>query len=61
MEDILKQVETYTSEIVVFNTSDPETLESFRIRFLGMKGLVKSLMGEMKNIPADKKKNSARS
>jgi phenylalanyl-tRNA synthetase alpha chain len=56
MEDILKQVETYTSEIAVFNTSDPETLESFRIRFLGMKGLVKSLMGEMKNIPADRKK-----
>ena len=56
MEDILKQVETYTSEIALFKTSDPETLESFRIRFLGMKGLVKSLMGEMKNIPADKKK-----
>ena len=56
MEDVLQQVENYTKEIVVFETTDPETLEAFRIRFLGMKGLVKSLMGEMKNVPVDKKK-----
>ena len=56
MEDVLQQVENYAREIASFDSTDPETLESFRIRFLGMKGLVKSLMGEMKNIPAEKKK-----
>jgi phenylalanyl-tRNA synthetase alpha chain len=56
MEDVLQQVENYTKEIAVFETTDPETLEAFRIRFLGMKGLVKSLMGEMKNVPVEKKK-----
>jgi phenylalanyl-tRNA synthetase alpha chain len=57
MEDVLQQVENYSREIASFETSDPETLETFRIRFLGMKGLVKSLMGEMKNVPAEKKKD----
>jgi len=56
MEDVLQQVENYTKEIVAFETTDPETLEAFRIRYLGMKGLVKSLMGEMKNVPVEKKK-----
>ena len=56
MEDVLQQVENYAREIASFDSTDPETLESFRIRFLGMKGLVKGLMGEMKNIPAEKKK-----
>jgi len=56
MEDVLQQVENYTKEIAAFETTDPEALEAFRIRFLGMKGLVKSLMGEMKNVPIDKKK-----
>ena len=56
MEDVLQQVENYTKEIAAFETTDPETLEAFRIRFLGMKGLVKSLMGEMKNVPVEKKK-----
>ncbi len=57
MEDVLQQVENYTREIDSFETSDPEILEAFRIRFLGMKGLVKSLMGEMKNVPIEKKKD----
>jgi phenylalanyl-tRNA synthetase alpha chain len=56
MEDVLQQVENYTKEIAAFDTTDPETLEAFRIRYLGMKGLVKSLMGEMKNVPVEKKK-----
>jgi phenylalanyl-tRNA synthetase alpha chain len=56
MEDVLQQVEKYTKEIAAFETTDPESLEAFRIRYLGMKGLVKSLMGEMKNVPVEKKK-----
>src|SRR5690606_29925296 len=30
--------------------------EAFRIKYLGTKGLVKGLMGEMKNVPTDKKR-----
>jgi phenylalanyl-tRNA synthetase alpha chain len=56
MEEIIQQVEKYQAEIAAFDTTDPETLESFRIRFLGMKGIVKALMGEMKSVPADKKR-----
>ena len=35
---------------------DQETLEAFRIKYLGTKGLVKQVMGEMKNVPAENKK-----
>ena len=31
-------------------------MEAFRIRFLGTKGLVKNLMGEMKEVPAEQRK-----
>lgn len=37
-------------------TSDAQSAENFRIRFLGTKGIIKSLMAEMKNVPAEKKK-----
>jgi phenylalanyl-tRNA synthetase alpha chain len=32
-------------------------LEAFRIKFLGTKGIVKALMGEMKNVPADRRRD----
>ena len=31
-------------------------VEEFRIKYLGTKGIVKAIMGEMKNVPAEKKK-----
>lgn len=33
-----------------------ESLEAYRIRFLGTKGILKNLFTEMKNVPAEKKK-----
>jgi phenylalanyl-tRNA synthetase alpha chain len=33
-------------------------MEQFRIRFLGSKGIVKNLFGEMKTVPADKRKEA---
>ncbi len=33
-----------------------DELENFRIKFLGTKGIVKSVMGEMKNVPHENKK-----
>jgi len=56
METVIQQIEQYRREIAGATASDADELEQFRTRFLGTKGLVKSLMGEMKNIPADQKK-----
>lgn len=36
--------------------ADSETLEQFRIRYLGAKGELKALMGLMKEVPGDQKK-----
>ena len=56
MEELLQQIEAYRSEIENIQISNPQELEEYRIKFLGTKGIVKSLFGEMKSVPADKKK-----
>src|SRR5215471_5199309 len=57
MEELLQQVENYKKEITVYEANTAEGAEAFRIKYLGTKGLVKTLMAEMKNIPAEQKKN----
>jgi phenylalanyl-tRNA synthetase alpha chain len=56
MDNLLKLVENSKEEIKSFSSTDKNPAEAFRIRFLGSKGLIKSLMGEMKNIPAKDRK-----
>jgi phenylalanyl-tRNA synthetase alpha chain len=56
MDQLLQQIESYRKEIEGFEIANPAQLEEFRIRFLGTKGLTKSLFGEMKNVPNEKKK-----
>lgn len=56
MEALGKQIEAYRNEIAGFQGKTAEEVENFRIRFLGTKGLIKQLMGEMRNVPADQKK-----
>src|SRR6478672_7785844 len=56
MDQLLEQIETYRKEIEGYEISNPQQLEEFRIRFLGTKGLTKSLFAEMKNVPNEKKK-----
>ncbi len=56
MEQLLQQIEAYKQEISSFVASDQETLEAFRIKYLGTKGLIKQVMGEMKNVPNENKK-----
>ena len=56
MEQLLQQIEAYRKEIEGYEISNPQQLEEFRIRFLGTKGITKSLFGEMKNVPNEKKK-----
>ncbi len=38
--------------------ADPPGLETFRIKYLGTKGLLKQLMGEMKNVAPENKKEA---
>ena len=55
MQQLLQQIENLKSEITAFNEGDAET---FRIKFLGTKGQVKAIMGEMKNVAAENKKEA---
>lgn len=45
----------FKAEIAAFSDGDAE---SFRIKYLGTKGLVKSIMGEMKSVAAENKKEA---
>jgi phenylalanyl-tRNA synthetase alpha chain len=56
MEELLQRINNYKKEIEFFAINNGETAESFRIKFLGTKGIVKVLMQEMKNVPNEKKK-----
>jgi phenylalanyl-tRNA synthetase alpha chain len=56
MEELLSQLEAYRQEIATYPVTNAQQLEEYRIKYLGTKGLVKGLFGEMKNVPADKRK-----
>ncbi len=56
MEQLLQQIEEYKKEIAAFTATDEKQVEEFRIKWLGTKGIVKAIMGEMKNVPVEKKK-----
>ena len=53
MEQLLQQIELSKNEVAAFADGDAET---FRIKYLGTKGLVKAIMGEMKNVAPENKK-----
>lgn len=56
MEALMQQIDQYKQEIENTPVNGAESLEAYRIRFLGTKGIVKNLFTEMRNVPADKKK-----
>ncbi len=56
MENLAQRIEEYKNEINSFIVQKSEGAETFRIKYLGVKGLVKEVMGEMKNVAADKKR-----
>lgn len=56
MEELLEKLDTYRKEIIGTEISGADAAEAYRIRFLGTRGIVKNLFQEMKNVPADKKK-----
>lgn len=56
MEQLLDQIAAYKQEIESLVTNGAESLEAYRIKYLGTKGIVKNLFTEMRNVPAEKKK-----
>ena len=56
MEQLQDQINMYREEMQAYTAADEKQLEEFRIRFLGTKGIVKGVMGEMKNVAAENKK-----
>jgi len=56
MEELLRQIAEYRKEILAAVPDGAGALEAYRIRFLGTKGIVKSLFNEMKSVPNEKKK-----
>src|ERR1700742_1027561 len=57
MEKVLQQIDQYRKEIDQWVIASAEDLENYRIRFLGTKGIVKALFGEMKNVPVESKRS----
>jgi phenylalanyl-tRNA synthetase alpha chain len=57
MQHILDKIEELKNEIREAAIQNQEDLEKYRIRFLGTKGLVKELMGEMKNVSSELRKD----
>ena len=58
MELLLQQIENYKNEITAFSATDEKQVEEFRIKYLGTKGIVKAIMGEMKNVAVENKKEA---
>jgi phenylalanyl-tRNA synthetase alpha chain len=53
---VQENIEQVRKEIVDFAISNEQTLEQFRIRFLGSKGIVKDLFSELKTVPNEEKR-----
>ncbi len=51
-----QQLQDLLQEIEVANPASAETIEQFRLRFLGSNNVIKPLMGEIRNVPNEQKK-----
>ncbi len=58
MEQLLQKIAQYKNEINEKKAATKDEVEAFRIQYLGTKGLVKTIMGEMKDVAADKKREA---
>jgi phenylalanyl-tRNA synthetase alpha chain len=56
MEQFLEKIEALKKSIENYTNADGDVAEQFRIQFLGTKGAVKEIMGVMKEVPNEKKK-----
>ena len=53
---MIKKLEDYISHVKKFTSQDSNEIESFKIEFLGRKGVINYLFSDFKNVPADQKK-----
>jgi len=49
-------IQTIKFQVESYEISNPQELESFRIQFIGSKGSVKELFGQLKQVPNEEKK-----
>ena len=56
MQALVEQIEAYKQEIAAATAQSAAETEAFRIKYLGTKGLLKTVMGMMKEVPADQKR-----
>ena len=58
MNELVDKLQQYKSEIESYTATDAQSVEAYRIKYLGTKGLVKAVMGEMKNVPSEQRKEA---
>ncbi len=53
-----EQIAKHSADIDAYEAVDAAAAEAFRIQYLGTKGIVKAMFGEMKTVPAEQKKEA---
>jgi phenylalanyl-tRNA synthetase alpha chain len=53
---MINKIKQHIEEAKAFTTEDKTTLEEFRIKYLGSKGVLKDFFAEFKNVPNEQKK-----
>ena len=56
MEKLLETIAHHRNEISAYSSNAEDRAETFRIKYLGSKGVVKSLMAEMKSVSSENKR-----
>ena len=57
VQTLFEKVERIKDEVRAATPSTKEELEQYRIKFIGSKGIIKNVFSEIKNVPADQKKD----
>ena len=56
-QDVFDEVKAMMDSIKTDTVDDSESLEKFRIKYLGTKNIIKPLFGQIRNVPNEKKKD----
>ena len=56
-QDVFDEVKAMMDSIKTDTVNDAESLEKFRIKYLGTKNIIKPLFGQIRNVPNEKKKD----
>lgn len=58
---MIEQIKKYIEEVNQFTAETPAELETFRIKFLGKKGILNDLFAQFKSVPNEQKRNLGKS